>query len=80
MKTIRIPQRFYDYHVDRDLDAPAVVGSNKRHYYIESTDDHIMELYREADEFCYNDDPANFGLVSSACATCKAMEKTLEIY
>lgn len=76
MRLVRIPQRFYVDHVERDLEAPEVQRATKHHYWIDADDPRIEELYADAD--FYNDrrhfdDPSLFGLVMSARATCKAL-------
>ena len=84
MKTaelIRIPKTFYADHVERDLPAPEIVRSTKRHYWIDGGSEHLAELLGDAE---YYSDPAcydfEFGsglaaLILSARATKRAIEK-----
>ena len=81
--TIRIPQRFFDDHEERDLPAPEVVKWNKRHYWIDANSEHLAELH--ADAFFYSDfqhwdfefGSRLWGLCVSAAATEKAISKHL---
>jgi hypothetical protein len=45
---IRITKRFYDDHVERDLEAPAVLRSSKRYYWIDTEDKDFVELHTDA--------------------------------
>lgn len=80
MALIRIPQRFYNDHCERDLPTPAVHKATRSHYWIDSQDPALSELYADAD--FYNDpshfgDPQLFGLVMSARATQEAIERAV---
>ena len=81
---IRIPKRFYDDHVERDLEAPEIIKETKRHYYINKyPSDYLAELLSDAK---YYSDCAGEGwnwvgyggiglaMQSSARATVKAIE------
>lgn len=48
MSVIRITKRFYDDHVDRDLDAPKIIRSSKRYYWIDTKDKNFVELHADA--------------------------------
>ena len=86
MKTaelIRIPKRFYQDHVERDLEAPAIVRQSKGHYFIDATSEHFDEFSSDASFYA---DPACFdfefgshlaSLILSARATERAIEKHL---
>ena len=76
---MRIPKRFYDDHCERDLEAPEILKETKAHYWV-AVDDNVLELL--ADVHFYSDrshfdQPHLFGLVTSAIATAKAIEKHL---
>ena len=71
---IRIPRRFYDDHCERDLPAPRVCKTTKRHYWIDSTSKNLDEL--KADAWHYSD-PRDFACefgdyVWSICLSAKA--------
>ena len=81
MKTaelIRIPQRFYDDHVDRDLEAPGIVRETKRHYFIDATSEHLEELLSDAEYYarCFDFEVGTHlaALILSARATERAIE------
>ena len=75
---IRIPKRFYDDHVDRDLPAPEIARETKQHYFINATSEHLEELLGDA-TFHVETKPSFFpeyyGLCESARATARAIEK-----
>ena len=48
MTVIRITKRFYDDHVERDLEAPAVLRSSKRYYWIDTDNKNFDELHADA--------------------------------
>lgn len=48
MAVIRITKRFYDDHVERDLEAPAVLRSSKRYYWIDTDNKNFDELHEDA--------------------------------
>jgi len=73
---IRIPRRFYDDHVERDLEAPAVLKATKAHYWIDAQSPHIDELLSDADYYADSAgdmDSHLFGLCASARATARAI-------
>lgn len=74
-KLIRIPDRFYRDHMDRDLPTPEVVRFTSRHIYISSDDPALPELLDDAE---YYADPwgpdGGIGLRMSAKATVKAIK------
>ncbi|KKN48349.1 hypothetical protein LCGC14_0653840 [marine sediment metagenome] len=51
MTIIRIPQRFYNDHVDRDLPAPDIVKATRRHYWINTNHPHFAELMNDANHY-----------------------------
>jgi len=79
MNYIRIPKAFHDYKESRKHEVPVVVEETKSHYYIDKTDPELVGFYSDADEYCYNTGSEYMGLVSSASATCKAIEKHFDI-
>lgn len=71
---IRIPRRFYDDHIERGLEAPAILKSTKSHYWIDALSPFLEELKDDADYYCSGvidarTFPELFGLISSARAT-----------
>lgn len=48
MAIIRITKRFYNDHIDRDLEAPEPVRESKRYYWIDTEDKHFDELHADA--------------------------------
>jgi len=82
MRLVRIPKRFYQDHVERDLPAPAVVKSTNLHYWIDLDDASIADLMSDA-EF-YKDEMTSgyadrtiFGLQRSAQATYDAIKEAI---
>jgi len=77
---IKIPQRFYDDHKERDLESPEIVKETKTHYWIKADDPDIAELKSDA-EYYYTMwnmgafDNWLFGICMSAKATLNALEK-----
>lgn len=73
---IKIPKLFYDDHFARDLPSPKIYKITKTNYYIDKADEHISELFDDADYYC---DVMQInemrGLISSAKATKKALQK-----
>ena len=81
-KIFKIPQRFYDDHNERDLESPAIIKETKTHYWISADDEHLNELYTDAEFYSapYVDArPGDYlwGIVLSARATLKAIEKAV---
>ena len=81
-KLIKIPKRFYDDHYERDLESPLIVKETKTHYWISADDEHLNELYTDAEFYSapYVDArPGDYlwGIVVSARATVKAIEKAV---
>lgn len=77
---IRIPKRFYDDHIERDLPAPKVSKTTKAHYYIPADQtDELSELLSDAEFYSDRDhftDPYLLGICTSAQATAKAIKST----
>lgn len=73
---VRIPRRFFEDHVARDLPTPAVVKETKRHVWVDPHDPAIGELLSDAryyaEEARYMDPPMP-GLAASARATLDAL-------
>ena len=83
MKLVKIPKRFYQDHIERDLPAPKVVKSTSLHYWINIEDPALSEFLSDA-EF-YRDEMVSghadrtvFGLQRSADATYKAIKAGME--
>lgn len=74
--TYRLPPRFYDDHVDRDLPAGVELSRTKTHVVVEM-DDYVAEEI--LDDARYYSEPygpdVDFGLKASARATAKAIIK-----
>lgn len=74
---IQIPKRFYDDHVERDLEAPSIVHQTAKHYWIKADDPALNELKDDAEFYASMGmdywDKSCAGLVSSARATAKAI-------
>jgi hypothetical protein len=45
---IRITKHFYNDHVERDLEAPAIIRASKRYYWIDPNDPRFEELHADA--------------------------------
>lgn len=78
--TIRIPRRFYDDHVERDLEAPGVLKATKTHYWIDALSPHLDELLSDADYYADSVgdmDSYLFGLCMSARATARAIRAAI---
>lgn len=48
---IRIPKRFYVDHIERDLEAPAVLKETKSHYWIDGLSPYLDELLSDAEHY-----------------------------
>ena len=75
--TIKIPRRFYDDHVERDLEAPPVVKATKTHYWIDAKSEHLDELLSDASHYADMAGymaPHVFGICRSAAATKRAIQ------
>jgi hypothetical protein len=81
-QAIRIPKRFYNDHVARDLKAPAVIRKTKQHYIIDATPSSAFDellsdalFYADGDASGFDmSDPDIRGIVASARATARALE------
>ena len=86
MTEIKITKRFYQDHVERDLDAPPIIRQTQSHIWIDANSQHVGELLADADFYA---DPNTFGgsqfasdshgLIKSAKATKRAIELHLAI-
>tara|TARA_B100000575_G_scaffold51979_2_gene38718 strand:+ start:4731 stop:4997 length:267 start_codon:yes stop_codon:yes gene_type:complete len=84
MRKIKIPKRFYQDHVERDLDAPPIIKETQSYIWIDATSVHLSNLLSDADFYAdpSSYDHADFGsslsaLVKSAKATKRAIENYL---
>lgn len=75
---IRIPKRFLDDHLERDLPTPGIVRETKAHYFIESRDPAIGELANDARHYAEGLDEAPLGIVLSAKATLRAIQRAVD--
>ena len=77
---IKIPQRFFQDHAERDLDTPEIIKMTSTHYWIKADDPHITELYQDAKFYAkpwIDSVPGDglWGIVVSARATKRALDK-----
>lgn len=72
---IRIPKRFLDDHLERDLPTPEIVRETSFHYFIASGDPTIGELIEDARHYADGLDEAPRGIVMSARATLRAIRQ-----
>lgn len=70
---IRIPRRFFDDHLERDLPTPAIVRETNSHYFIDPADAALSELVSDARHYADGLDDAPLGIVTSARATLRAL-------
>lgn len=78
MLKYRIPQRYYDDHVDCDCEAPAIIKATKQHYWISAEETEGLAELRSRAAFYAEphidaDSPYLRGLVASARATLKVI-------
>jgi len=74
----RIPQRYYDDHVECDCDAPAILKATKQNYYISAEETSALAELRSralfyAEPYIDADSPSLRGIVASARATLKVI-------
>ncbi len=79
---IRIPSRFYEDHVERDLPVPSVIKETQRYIWIDADSPHLSEFLDDAkhyagDAISLSDFPDLIGVKASAKATVKAIEAAL---
>lgn len=70
---IRIPKRFLDDHLERDLPTPEILRATSTHYFIASGDPAMGELIDDARHYADSLDEAPRGIVLSARATLRAI-------
>jgi len=75
---IRIPKRFLNDHLERDLPAPAIVRETKSHCFIDPRDPAIGELANDAGHYADGLDEAPLGIVLSARATLRAIQRAVD--
>lgn len=77
--TIRIPERFYTDHLERDLDTPEDIGDNARYAVVRSDDPALAELLNDAEHYAHPSGPdaAPAGVVASAKATVRAIRDVI---
>ena len=77
---IKVPRRFFDDHIDRDLEAPAVLRETKKHYFIDGDSEHLAELLNDADYYASDGAPdwdGGVGIRASARVTAAAIRAAL---
>ena len=77
--TIRIPERFYTDHLDRDLDTPEDIGDNARYAVVRSDDPALAELLNDAEFYShpFGPDAGPKGVTMSAKATVRAIRDVI---
>lgn len=78
---IKLPQRFYDDHRDRDLPSGAEVRRTKSHVNVDVTVGELAEIRSDAQHYVdigHQLDREYLGLVSSARATLRAIDQQVE--
>lgn len=77
--TIRIPERFYTDHLERDLDTPEDIGDNARYAVVRSDDPALAELLNDAEFYAhpFGPDAAPKGITMSAKATVRAIRDVI---
>ena len=92
VENMKIPKVFFDDHWGRDLTVTkrieknglksVVVKETKQHYFVSLTEEEFHDLFGDAEHYAWmsahGEYRESFGLVRSATATLKAMNKTLE--
>jgi len=79
VKTIRIPERFYVDHMERDLDTPEDIGKCKTHAIVRADDQHLGELLSDAEHYAHPSGPDACppGIIMSAKATVRAIRNVI---
>ena len=76
--TVKVPKRFYDDHVSRDLLAGNVLRSSGAYYVVEMDDETFKDLMSDADYYATMPpgemDSSYRGLIQSAQATVRALK------
>ena len=77
--TIRIPERFYTDHLERDLDTPEDIGDNARYAVVRSDDPALAELLNDAEFYAhpFGPDAGPKGVTMSAKATVRAIRDVI---
>jgi hypothetical protein len=78
-RTIRIPERFYTDHLERDLDTPEDIGEDKRYAIVRSDDPALPELLNDAEYYAhpFGPDGGPVGVTMSAKATVRAIRDVI---
>jgi hypothetical protein len=78
-RTIRIPERFYTDHLERDLDTPDDIGEDKRYAIVRSDDPALPELLNDAEYYAhpFGPDGGPVGVTMSAKATVRAIRDVI---
>ena len=76
---IRIPERFYTDHLERDLDTPEDIGDNARYAVVRSDDPALAELLNDAEFYAhpFGPDAGPKGVTMSAKATVRAIRDVI---
>lgn len=78
-KMIRVPLRFYEDHMERDLPTPVNHSTSKSYALVDDSDPYLPELLNDAEFYCGTmKDEFNLsvpGIVKSARATVKAIRE-----
>ena len=81
-KLVRIPQRFYVDHFERDLPTPPVVKSTSLHYWIDLNHPATADLFDDAEfysnEMDRGDHNCMMGIIRSAEATYNSIKSAMK--
>lgn len=78
-KTIRIPERFYVDHMERDLPTPEDIGESTRYAVVRADDPALPELLNDAEYYAhpFGPDAGPAGVTMSAKATVRAIRDVI---
>lgn len=79
-KLIRLPRKFIDDHVERDLPTPEFIRSTKTSVYIRADDPNLPELINDAEHYADPQMRGRGGWDESVIPLCKAAERMLAAY
>ena len=74
-RLLKLPRRFFDDHVERELPAPTVVKQNRRYVWIRAADPRLPELVNDADFHSTGLIPECVGISLAARALLRALER-----
>ena len=74
-RLLKLPRRFFDDHVERELPAPTVVRQTQRHVWIRQDDPNLPELVNDADFHADGLAPDCLWISLAARALLRALER-----